>query len=126
MNPLTITPEVVREPDTPASFKQAIKEEWDAEKFINEMYEQCLQAVDQGEYPPSTTFEKYLRDALTTVRENLVQARELYESQKDSILTINPMTLQEYNMAKEVAEMTEEAIRKFLERPRNMRLVAIA
>lgn len=126
---MVLLPGEVPQQDTPGVFKVA-KETWDPQVFLDDMHEMWYQAVQQEEYPPENTFEDWLRDALTASQEHYHAMKEMYTKQELLIVSVaygtgEPITLQEVNMGKEVVEMIEHAIRKFLEMSERKRLIAV-
>lgn len=126
---LVLLPGEVPQNETPALFKAA-KEKWEPDVFLDDMHEMWYQAVQQNEYPPNKTFEDWLRAALEAAEEHYAAMKEMYTKQELLITSVaygsgEPITLAEVNMGKEVCEMIEHAIRKFLEMPERKRLIAV-
>jgi len=126
---LVLLPGEIPQMDTPAMFKKA-KETWEPDLFLDDMHEMWYQAVQQEEFPLDKTFEDWLRAALEAAREHYDAMKEMYTKQELLITSVaygtgEPITLAEVNMGKEVYEMIEHAIRKFLEMPERKRLIAV-
>jgi len=104
-----------------------VDNDWDAGAYIKDLYEQFLQTVQQGHElkhhsgvvldPASVTFEKYLNLCLETLK----YRRE--ELKAD--LAREEIDLPIYNNAKMLADMSEEAISKYLEQGEVARLIGV-
>lgn len=101
--------------------------DWDEELYIKDLYEQFLQTVQQERplkyhngqtlNPKTTTFEEYLGLCLET----LVYRREELKTE----LAKGDIDARIYNNAKMLAEMAEEALKKYLEKSETGRLIGV-
>lgn len=105
--------------------KKVVVNDWNDELYVNDLYEQFLQTVQQEAknkfsnitYDQSFTFEGYLKDCMSTLK---WRRQELTQE-----LARNDIDLRTYNNAKSVIEMSEGAIVKYLEKNDTMRLITI-
>lgn len=95
-----------------------ILDDWDDELFIKEFYDDSyLAAVQQGYEPQTCTFEDYLRKSLATLAVRRTELKqELLSGQIDH---------QTYGNAKMVAELSEGAIQKHLEKSQTKQLIGV-
>ena len=103
-----------------------VKDDWDDELYIHDLYEQYLQTVQQ-EHPnkftgevldtKTSTFTKYLRSCLQTLkwRRGHLQT-ELERGDIDHRI---------YNNGKAIADMAESAIKLYLEKTETQQLIGI-
>jgi len=98
---------------------------WDDDEYIVLMYEMWLQAVQQEKSQKETgkaytvygTFEEWLKDALQTL--------DMRRKELRAQMNMDDLDLNTYNNAKMTADLAEEAIKKFLEKPPTKRLIGV-
>jgi len=104
-----------------------VDDDWDAELYVNDLYEQMLQACQQEAKLKhrdgqtlnikTLTFEKYLHLCLESL--------EYREEHLKTELDRGDIDLPIYNTGKMIAEMSIAAIRKYLERSDTARLIGV-
>lgn len=106
--------------------KKYVQDDWDDELFISEdLYEDYLRSVQQEKvsavtkraWTTSSTFEDYLNDCLITLS---VRLEEL-----SAEVNFNIIDHRTYSMAKETADRSIGAIRRFLEKDERRRLIGV-
>jgi hypothetical protein len=103
-----------------------IRDDWDDDLYVQDLYENYLKTVQQGHTnkltgeqldPKTSTFEKYLRECLATLtwrRGELVNE-----------LARNDIDMRVYGNAKDVADRAEAAIHKYLQKNETARLIGV-